>query len=92
MSKADRASALSHTQAGKGWEGVKPKLKTVPIKHCHRETFVQLASCISQPKAGIPPLLPRHLILDNFSLSLTLITTVPPLTGLLWSPNEIMQE
>lgn len=58
----------------------------------YRETFVQLASYISHPKAGISPLLPGQLILNNVSLSFKLITTVPAFIGLLWGPNEMGQE
>lgn len=48
----------------------------------------QLHLTHSHPKAGIPPPLPSHFIVDNSSPGLTLTVTVPVLTGLLWGPNE----
>lgn len=58
VSKADIALALLAHTAWQKLGGLKQKLKKILIKHSHRETFVQLASCMPQPKAGIPSLLP----------------------------------
>lgn len=58
VSNADIVLALPAHTVWPKLGGLKQKLKKIPIKHSHRETYVQLASCIPQPKAGILPLLP----------------------------------
>lgn len=58
-----------------GGGGSEKEAQEGSYEQSHRETSVQLGSCMLHQKAGILELFPRDLILNNFSLSLMWILT-----------------